>query len=62
LDEQFYRDGHLFVHLRHRVMMLDGEPIFLTCMEYRLLALLVEHAGVVVPRASILAQILGAEA
>jgi hypothetical protein len=37
LDEQFYRDDHLFVHLRHKVVMLDGETIFLTRMEYRLL-------------------------
>jgi DNA-binding response OmpR family regulator len=39
LDQQFYRDDHLFVHLRHQVAMLDGEAIFLTRMEYRLLAL-----------------------
>ena len=45
LDEQFYRDDHLFVHLCHQVGMLDGEAITLTRMEYRLLAVLVEHAG-----------------
>jgi hypothetical protein len=44
LDEQFYRDDHLFVHLCHQVGMLDGEAITLTRMEYRLLAVLVEHA------------------
>ena len=49
LDEQFYRDDHLFVHLRHEVVMLDGEAITLTRIEYRLLALLLEHAGEVVP-------------
>ena len=42
LDEQFYRDDHLFVHLRQQVVMLDGEAIFLTRMQHRLLALLVE--------------------
>jgi hypothetical protein len=33
LDEQFYRDDHLFVHLCHQVGMLDGEAITLTRME-----------------------------
>jgi len=55
LDEQFYRDDHLFVHLRHEVVMLDGETIFLTRMEYRLLALLLER-GEVVPQAIIVTQ------
>ena len=54
LDEHFYRDNHLFVHLRHEVVMLDGEPIFLTRMEYRLLAVLVKRAGEVVPRPNLL--------
>ena len=48
-----------FVHLRHRIVMLDGQAITLSPMQHRLLALLVEHAGVVVSRASILAQIWG---
>jgi hypothetical protein len=33
LDEQFYRDDHLFVHLRHEVVMLDGESICLDSHE-----------------------------
>ena len=61
LDEQFYRDDHLFVHLRHEVVMLDGEAITLTRMEYRLLALLLERAGEVVPPASIVTQLWGAQ-
>ena len=59
LDEQYYRDAHLFVHLRHQVVMLDGGTVRLTRMQHRLLALLVQHAGEVIPRASILAQIWG---
>jgi DNA-binding response OmpR family regulator len=39
--------------------MLDGQTIALTRIEYRLLALLVEHAGEVVPRPKILRQIWG---
>ena len=61
LDRQFYRDDHLFVHLCHQVGMLDGEAITLTRIEYRLLALLLEHAGEVVPRAIIVTQLWAAQ-
>jgi two-component system KDP operon response regulator KdpE len=59
LDQQFYRDAHLFVHLRHQVVILDSEAVSLRPIEYRLLTLLVKHAGEVVPRATILKQIWG---
>ena len=59
LDEQYYRDGHLYVDLRQQLVMLDGEMVRLTPMQYRLLALLVEHAGVVVTRAVFLMQFGG---
>jgi len=61
LDQQFYIDHHLFVHLRHEVVMLDGQAITLTPMQYRLLALFVERAGEVVPKATILTQLWGAQ-
>jgi len=50
LDEQYYRDEHLLVDLRGRVVVLDGQILTLTRTEYRLMALLVEHAGEIVPR------------
>jgi len=59
LDKRFYRDEHLFVHLSHQVVMLGGKTITLTRMQYQVLALLVEHAGAVVPRAAFLRQIWG---
>lgn len=59
LAEQFYRDDHLFVQLRHKVVLLDGEAITLTHMEYRLLGVVVEHAGEAVPQASIAMQFCG---
>jgi len=37
--------------------MLDGETVRLTSMQHRLLALLLQHAGEVVPRASLLLRI-----
>jgi DNA-binding response OmpR family regulator len=47
---QFYRDDYLFVDLRQRRVILAGEAVRLTPMQYRLFALLVEHAGEIVPR------------
>ena len=59
LDQSFYRDAHLFVDLRQQVVMLDGETVRLNREEYRLLALLVEHAGVAITRPILLMQIWG---
>jgi two-component system OmpR family response regulator len=51
-----FHDKHLFVDLRQQAVILDGESVSLTPMQYRLLALLVEHAGVVVTRPILLMQ------
>lgn len=59
LDQQYYSDAHLLVHLRHQVVILDGRTIALTRVEYRLLALLVQYAGEVVTRPIILMKIWG---
>ena len=58
-NKQFYRDDHLFVDLRNRVVTLDSETLTLTSVEYRLLALLVQHAGEIVPRPILLTHIWG---
>ena len=50
LNQQFYGDDHLFVDLRKQVVTLDSGTLTLTRMEYRLLALLLKHAGKIVPR------------
>ena len=49
LKPPFYRDEHLFVSLRDRLVILDSRILTMTPMEYRLLAVLVKHAGEVVP-------------
>jgi len=54
LDRQYYRDDHLFVHLRHDLVMLDCQVLPLSRIEHHLLALLVEHAGETVHSARIL--------
>ena len=45
--------------LRQQAVLLDGETVRLTPMQYRLFALLVEHAGVVVSRPIILMRFRG---
>ena len=55
----FYRDDHLFVDLHDQLVALDSQTISLTRTEYRVLALLVENAGEIVPRAIFLMAIWG---
>ena len=52
-------DEHLLVDWGQQLVRLDGQAITLTRKEYRLLALLVQHAGEVVPRAVILTRVWG---
>jgi DNA-binding response OmpR family regulator len=55
----FYRDEHLFVDLLRQVVKLDSETIRLTRKQYKVLVLLVKHAGEVVSREIFLTQIWG---
>ena len=50
LNQPSYRDEHLFVDSRRQLVKLCGQTLTLTRKEYCLLALLVKHAGEVVPR------------
>ena len=54
-----FRDEYLIVDLRNPVAILDSQPLILTRKEYGLLALLVQHAGEVLPRAILLTQVWG---
>ena len=45
--------------LRQQAVILDSETVRLTRMQYRLLALLVEHPGKVVPRATLSLHVAG---
>ena len=53
-SQRFYRDEHLFVDLRHQLVVLDSQTLSLTRKEYHLLVLLVQHVGEIVPRAILL--------
>lgn len=54
-----YRDEHLAVDFERRLATLDTERMSLTRKEYELLALLVKHAGEIIPRDALLMQIWG---
>ena len=56
---QPYHDEHLYIDLRHELVSLDRQTLTLTRKEYCLLALMVQHAGKIVPRATFLMQIWG---
>ena len=58
-QQPFYRDEHLFVDLCDQLVILDSQPITLTHTEYRLLALLAERTGEIVPPAILLMHIWG---
>jgi len=54
-----YRDEHLFIDFDQQLAMLDAERITLTRKEYDLLALLVQHAGEIIPREALLMRVWG---
>ena len=56
---QVYRDEHLFVDLHQQTAMLNNHHVTLTRKEYELLALLVRHAGEIVPREALLMRVWG---
>lgn len=59
LPVQTYRDEHLAVDFDHRLAVLDSKRLILTRKEYELLALLVQHAGEIVPRDALLLRVWG---
>src|SRR5690242_1463131 len=52
-----YRDEHLTLDFAGQHATLDAESIVLTRKEYELLALLVQHAGEIIPRGALLLQV-----
>jgi DNA-binding response OmpR family regulator len=54
-----YQDRHLSVDFREQLVSLDGKPLVLRKKEFDLLALLVQNAGQVVPRQSLLSVVWG---
>jgi two-component system KDP operon response regulator KdpE len=58
-DEPVFQSGTLRLDYSARVVTLDGVEIRLTQFEYKLLALLVKHAGKVVTQKQILTEVWG---
>ncbi len=56
---QPYTDEHLAVDFQNQRAALDGQRIVLTRKEYDLLALLVRHAGEIIPREALLMRVWG---
>jgi DNA-binding response OmpR family regulator len=54
-----YRDEHLSLDFDQQAAVLDAERMTLTRKEYDLLALLVRHAGEIIPREALLMQVWG---
>jgi DNA-binding response OmpR family regulator len=54
-----YRDEHLAIDFDQQNAILDGERMALTRKEYDLLALLVQHAGEIIPRDALLMRVWG---
>ncbi|MGD8624355.1 MAG: response regulator transcription factor [Anaerolineae bacterium] len=56
-----YDDGYLHIDFEHRLVAVQGQPVKLTPIEYRLLLYLLEHAGRVVSLRDILLEVWGTE-
>jgi two-component system KDP operon response regulator KdpE len=56
-----YDDGYLNVDLQKRQVYVKGERVHLTPTEFKLLAVLLENAGRVVPQRELLEQVWGVE-
>lgn len=56
-----YDDGYLIVDIQRRQVSVEGERIHLTPTEFKLLAVLLENSGHVVPQRELLEQVWGKE-
>jgi two-component system, OmpR family, alkaline phosphatase synthesis response regulator PhoP len=54
-----YQDEHLTMDFQRQSAFLDSQSMGLTRKEYELLALLVQHAGEIIPRDALLLRIWG---
>jgi DNA-binding response OmpR family regulator len=54
-----YHDEHLTVEFDQQMVALDSQRVRLTRKEYELLALLVQHAGEIIPREALLMRVWG---
>lgn len=62
LAKAAYDDRHLAIDLERRTVTVLGEPVALTAMEFRLLAVLVRHRGAIVTHGTLIADLWGSPA
>ena len=60
-EETGYNDGYLSVDLQRRHVYVNGQKVHLTPTEFKLLTVLLENAGRVVPQRELLEQVWGPE-
>lgn len=60
-DDEGYSDGYLTIDLQRRHVYVEGEKVHLTPTEFKLLVVLLENAGQVVPQRELLLQVWGPE-
>lgn len=54
-----YYDEHLAINFSQKAALLDNNQMVLTRKEYELLALMVQHAGEIIPREALLWRVWG---
>jgi len=54
-----YRDEHLYIDFSKQSVVIDAQHLVLTRKEYDLMALLVQHAGEIIPRNALLYRVWG---
>jgi two-component system, OmpR family, alkaline phosphatase synthesis response regulator PhoP len=59
MHDQRYHDQHLDLDFEHKTALVDAKPLGLTRKEYDLLALLIQNAGEVVTRETLLLRVWG---
>lgn len=60
-DEKFYSVGGLLLDIEKHSVSVNGEQVELTYKEYELLRLLVQNAGIVTPRDTIMEKVWGTD-
>lgn len=60
-DEKFYSVGSLFLDIEKHSVSVNEEPVELTYKEYELLRLLIQNAGIVTSRDSIMERVWGTD-
>ena len=59
--DKFYEIGNIYLDVEKHTVTVDNEPVELTFKEYELLLLLMQNAGIVTPRETIMEKVWGTD-